>query len=88
MRTDVNTKIVSNVSILHKGQKTSKRYSYDNEKKSLQGRFLLFEQRTTRLIVGSFIHVICRGENKRQRLIAIKHALEWNRDRLTCLLHT
>ena len=83
-----NTKIVSNVSVLHQGQKTSKHYSYDNEKKSLQGRFLLFEQRQTRLIVGSFLHVICNGNNKRQRFIAIKHALEWNRDRLTCLLHT
>ena len=87
-RSIVNTKIISNVSVLHKGQKTSKRYSYDNEKKSLQGRLLLFEHKQTRLVVGSFLHVICKGENKRQRLIAIKHALEWNRDRLTCLLHT
>ena len=87
-RSSVNTKIVSNVSVLHKGQKTSKRYSYDNEKKSLQGRFLLFEKRQNFLVVGSFLHVICNGNNKRQRLIAIKHAVEWNRDRLTCLLHT
>ena len=83
----VNTKIVSNVSVLHEGQKTSKRYSYDNEKKSLQGRVLLFENRQTRLIIGSLLHVIFKGENKRQRLVAIKHVWEWNRDRSTCLLH-
>ena len=46
----VNTKIVSNVSVLHKGQKTSKRYSYDNEKKSLQGRVLLFEVGLTNVV--------------------------------------
>ena len=83
-----NTKIVSNVSILHKGQETSHRYSYDNEKKSLQGRFLLFEHIRMRLIIGSFLYVIFKGQNKRQRLSAIKDALECNRFRLTRFLHT
>ena len=62
----VNTKIVSNVSVLHKGPKTSKRYSYDNEKNLYREGFF-FENRQTRLIIGSFLHVIFRGDNKKTK---------------------
>jgi hypothetical protein len=77
-----NSKIVSNVLVLHKGQESLSSYSYNNEKKSLQGKFILFEPYNYRLLLTSLFHVISRGPNKKERLKAIKDAVKWNRKRI------
>ena len=72
---------LSKVLIFHKGQGTVPHYSYNNEKKSLQGKFLLFEHIRVRLIVNSCIHVLLRGHHKKERFLAIKDALRWSKNR-------
>jgi GT2 family glycosyltransferase len=80
-KTNTNTKIVSKVLVFHKGQGTISHYSYNNEKKSLQGKFLLFEHVHVRLIVNSCLHVLLRGHHKKERFLAIKDALRWSKNR-------
>ena len=67
------TKIVSDVLIVHHGQSTISKYSYEQEKKSLEGKLILFDgQKRNRIVVASILHVLLRGQNKRKRLFAIR----------------
>ena len=67
------TKIVSDVLIVHRGQSTISKYSYEQEKKSLEGKLILFDgQKRNRIVAAAILHVLFRGQNKRKRFFAIR----------------
>ncbi len=75
-----NTRFVSDVLIFHKGASSIPTYSYESEKKALQGKFLLFEEMQYRLLLWSCIHVLFQGGRKKERFLAIKDAYFWRKN--------